>query len=489
MTTDAQRAFQLETDFLSGVLTNFEAAKGKQLRGSIWQLVRNDQSDRVRALLASNRIYDRERLKSLPANRRIVLRGYERHFLITKRETGAAIATVLSPLSHFASDDDGDAPAIGLGELVDHVRRLTADARVPQVVGVCSPTGFTDEAKAAKIDMPNVSVVLVEPDGHGGWQTSSSAEHTDARLLKLFDPEGTTEKTQRVRRVVEEHSADLLTGGLSASSVARKMGLPQHIVRDGMRELASADQELHVADKDGELLLFRGAPVASQERKSMNVIDRIKQLFGSEGDEGEKINVLAERRALLAQRRDRIYEDIGQLEKKEANLFEQGKAAKSQVPKRRIAAQLAQLRKDIGRQNTTAAMLNKQIDIISTDIHNLTLIQQGEMASLPDTETLTENAVKAEEMLETLQADAELVGSLETGIEETLISDDELAILKEFEADDAPAVADASSAPKQAATPIPPVATERGVARDPVEEPPSSDHDADQSRRADAEPT
>ncbi len=52
---------------------------------------------------------------------------------------------------------------------------------------------------------------------------------------------------------------------------------------------------------------------------------------------------------------------------------------------RRLAAQLAQLRKDIGRQNSTAAMLNKQIDIISTDIHNLTLIQQGEMASLPDT--------------------------------------------------------------------------------------------------------
>ena len=479
----------METDFLSGVLTNFEAAKGTQLRGSIWQLVRDDQSDRLRHLLADNRIYDREKLKSLPANRRIVLRGYERRFLIAKRETGAAIATVLSPLSHFASNEAGDAPAIGLGELVDHVRQLTGDARVPQIVGVCSPTGFTDEAKAAKIDMPNVSVVLVEPDGHGGWQTSSSAEDTDVRLLKLFDPEGTQEKTQRVRRMVEEHSADLLTGGLSASSLARKMGLPQHIVREGLRELASADQELHVVEKNGEFLLFRGAPVASQERKSMNVIDRIKQLFGSEGDEAEKINVLAERRALLAQRRDRIYEDIGKLEKKEAGLFDEGKAAKSQVPKRRIAAQLAQLRKDIGRQNTTAAMLNKQIDIISTDIHNLTLIQQGEMASLPDTEALTENAVKAEEMLEALNADAELVGSLETGIEETLASDEELAILREFEAEETPSVTDASGAPKQAAPPIPPVATERKTAADPVEESPSSDHDADKSRRADAEPT
>jgi hypothetical protein len=173
--------------------------------------------------------------------------------------------------------------------------------------------------------------------------------------------------------------------------------------------------------------------VSSREKTSKSVIDRIRQLFSSEGDEVEKINLLAERRAALARRRDRIYEDISRLEQKEAQLLDEGKAAKSQVPRRRIAAQLAQLRKDIARQNTTAAMLNQQINIISTDIHNLTLIQQGQMARLPDTHELTENAVKAEEMLETLKADADLVGGLETGIEATLVSADEQAILKEFE--------------------------------------------------------
>ena len=166
----------------------------------------------------------------------------------------------------------------------------------------------------------------------------------------------------------------------------------------------------------------------------MDVFERIKQLFSREGDEAQKINALAERRAGLAQRRDRIYEDIGQLEKKEAGLLDEGKRTSSQVVRRRLAAQLAQLRKDIARQNTTANMLNQQINIISTDIHNLTLIQQGQAAELPSTEALTENAVKAEEMLETLKADADLVGGLETGLSETLTSDEELAILKEFEA-------------------------------------------------------
>ena len=89
----------------------------------------------------------------------------------------------------------------------------------------------------------------------------------------------------------------------------------------------------------------------------MNVIDKIKSLFAGDGDEGDKINVLAERRAALAQRRDRIYEDIGKLEQKDAQLVKEGKAAKaakSQIPLRRLASQLLQLRKDIGRQNTSA---------------------------------------------------------------------------------------------------------------------------------------
>ena len=192
----------------------------------------------------------------------------------------------------------------------------------------------------------------------------------------------------------------------------------------------------------------------------MNVIDKIKSLFAGDGDEGDKINVLAERRAALAQRRDRIYEDIGKLEKKDAQLLEEGKAAKSQVPRRRLAAQLLQLRKDIGRQNTSAAMLNKQINIISTDIHNLTLIQQGEMAQLPDTTELTEHAVEAEEMLETLNADADMVGSLETGMEQSLTSEEELAIMQEFEGvDEQPSKAE-RAAPTATASNAP-AATER----------------------------
>ena len=487
MTIDASKALQFETEFLSGVGTNLDAVKGKHLRGSVWQRAQYDESDRLRELMANNRNYDRELVKSLPSNRRVAWHGFERRLVFWKRRTGVAVASVLSPLSHYAKPSPGDVPPIGLGELTDHVRQLVADARVPHVIGVCSPSGFTEEAREVSLSSANVQVVLIEPDGAGGWRTTAAGEGVDPRLLRIFDPESTKQKLERVYDAVEERSADLLTGVLSSSSVAREVNLPPEMVREGFKRVAATNPELKLTEKEDEFLLFRGAPVQHREKKSMNVIDRIRQLFSGEGDEAEKINLLGERRAALAQRRDRIYEDIGKLEKKEADLFEQGKTAKSQVPKRRIAAQLAQLRKDIARQNRVAGMLNQQIDIISTDIHNLTLIQQGEVAQLPDATELTENAVKAEELLESLKADSELVGGLEADMDEAVVSEDELAILREFEeADREPAAAE-----RAAPAPAPPVEAERqaGTAPEPTaDEPPPAEPEAPR-RPADAEPT
>ncbi len=437
MSSDAVKALQCETEFLAGVEANLESAKGKLLRGSQWQWSRHDDVDRLKGLMAESRNYDRELLKSLPANRRIVLHGYERRWWFGKRATGMAVGTILTPLRHFASKSDAPPPPIGLGELTEHVRQITVGNRVPQIVGVCSPTGFTEEARAARLQLANVAVVLIEPDGRGGWQTKAASESVDPRVLRLFDPESANQKVDRVRRLLEERSVDLLTGGLSASAVASELSLSPQIVRLAFERVTQTDPELRLAHRDGDSLLFRGAPLQSLEKRPMGVIDRIRQLFSGEGREVEKINLLAGRRAALAKRRDRIYEDIAKLELKEAEWLAQGKATKSEVPRRRLAAQLAQLRKDIARQNTTAAMLNQQINIISTDVHNLTLIQQGQLADLPASEELTENAVRAEEMLETLKADSELVGGLTTGLSELTTGEEELAILREFEGEEA----------------------------------------------------
>ncbi len=434
MSEDAQHALQVETAYLAGVESNLEQAKGCLLRGRIWQTARHDDEGALRAMLARRHRIDRALLKQLPTNRRIALHGYERRWWFGKRRTGVAIASVLSPLEHYASEADGPAAPIDLGELVSHVRQLTGEAKLPQVIGVCSPSGFSDEVHSAQIDLPNVTLVLVEPRDGGGWRVIGKKEGLSEPVLALFDPEDANQKLARVREEIDRRGADILVGGIDASSIAERLGVPDALVTQALRQVARDDPELRVTESEGQLLLYRGAAASKQEKSSMNVVDRIRALFAREGDEAEKINLLAERRAALAQRRDRIYDDIGKLEDKEAKLLDQGRAQASAVVKRRLASQLAQLRKDIGRQNTTANMLNSQINILSTNIHNLTLIQQGQMAKLPDTEELTENAVQAEEMLESLKADADMVGGLETGLGEVMTSDEELAILKEFEA-------------------------------------------------------
>lgn len=439
LNADAAETLRVETEFLSGVEANLEAAKGGLLAGDRWRAVRDDESDALRAMMASRQMYDRELLKQLPHNRRIVLQGSQRRWLLFRRPTEVAIATVVAPFEHLLTPESTTAPPVTLGELTAHVRGLVGEAKVPHVVGVCSPSGFADDVRETRLDMPNVTIVLVEPRAGGGWTIATpGGTQVSENIRKLYDPEAISQKVTRALREIEHRRVDLLTGGLSAASIAAGTGLPEGVVMLAFKKVAGEDTELRVTRRSGHVVLYRGAPSRSQESSAMNVVDRIRALFSSEGDEAQKINVLAERRANLAQRRDRLYEDIGKLEKREAELLNEGRTSKSQVTRRRLAAQLGQLRKDIARQNTTANMLNQQINILSTDIHNLTLIQQGQMASLPNTEELTENAVKAEEMLETLRADADMVAGLETGLADVATSDEELAILKEFDEPEAP---------------------------------------------------
>ena len=85
------------------------------------------------------------------------------------------------------------------------------------------------------------------------------------------------------------------------------------------------------------------------------------------------------------------------------------------------------------RLNATARVIGQQVDVISTHIHHLTLIQQGQMARLPQTEEITQDAVRAEEMLEQLSADVQLTSTLSVGVTGSTLTDEEAEILKELE--------------------------------------------------------
>lgn len=452
----AAEALRIENQYLGGVQANIEGIKGRHLRGSSWETIADDDGDALRARMAERRLYDRDLLRKLPHNRRITVTGYERRFLFWRKATGAVIGSVLTPMDALL-DDQKPAP-VDLNELTEHLRRIAPPGKLRRIVGVCAPHGFTEAARSARLDLPNVTVVLVEPDATGGWRVTAGEDVPDF-VRRMFDPEDIEQKIERVRAEVDRRRSDLITGGIAAASLAELLRLPRELVETALRQIAAADGELRISKSAEGMLLYRGAPVLIKERRNMSFVDRIREMFAREGDEASKINVLSERRAALAQRRDRLYEEIGKLEEREAELLAAGRQNKSAVVRRRLAAQVAQIRKDIDRQNTSARMLNQQINIIATDIHNLTLIQQGEAAALPDTEELTQNAVRAEEMLETLKADADLVASLGTGVGDVLTSDEESDILAEFDAPlDAPSTSRAT--PAAAGAESPPVAAE-----------------------------
>jgi hypothetical protein len=208
---------------------------------------------------------------------------------------------------------------------------------------------------------------------------------------------------------------------------------------------------------DGRVVLFREGSVPSSATSAsgggeMPLIDRIKTLFARKGENEKKISFLSERRTALMQQRDRSYEDITVLETQEAKLRNEFKEASGDLTKRRVTGQLLQLRKDIERRQQLITVLNQQVNIVSTHLHNLELVQQGKSAKLPDHEEVAMDAARAEEMLAGLEADAELAGSI-GGISNAGMSAEEQALYDELERENAPPVAEAES-PVTSSSPV-----------------------------------
>lgn len=164
----------------------------------------------------------------------------------------------------------------------------------------------------------------------------------------------------------------------------------------------------------------------------MPLIDRIKSVFARKGETEKKIAFLSERRTALLQQRDRAYEDLAAQEKKDQELRTQFKATDSALTRRRVTSQLVQIRNDMERRQQMLGVLNQQINVVGTHLHNLELTRQGQVAKLPDGEELAADAAAAEEMLAQLQADAELAGSV-GATATTGMSDEEQALYEELE--------------------------------------------------------
>ncbi len=314
-------------------------------------------------------------------------------------------------------------------------------AGVPTTVVLMSTSGFTTEAHELAERRPDRTVILVEPNKAGGWGVFGPVE-TKA-LADLFDPEADDSKRARVHEEVDAAVGELAGAGLASDKIAGRTQLPLPLVEAELRAYAKAHPGLVAKRLDGRVVLFREGSVPPAATSAvgggeMPLLDRMKTLFARRGEHEKKISFLSERRAALSQQRDRSYEDIAGFEQQEAKLRDEFKAAAGDLTKRRVTGQLLQLRKDIERRQQLQQVLNQQINIVSTHLHNLELVQQGKGAHLPDHEEVAADAAKAEEMLAGLQADSELAGSV-GAIALSGMSDEEKALYDELERGSAPA--------------------------------------------------
>ena len=334
---------------------------------------------------------------------------------------------------------------------------------VPVTLVLLSTSGFTMEAHELAERRADRTVILLEPNAAGGWTVTGPME-TKA-LSDLFDPEGEDQKRLRVREQIEQSKVDLLTGGIATDRLAARMQLPVQVVEAELKHYAKNTPGLVAKRLDGRVVLFRegtaqpiAAPNSSAGGNAMPLIDRVRALFAKKGDSEKKISHLSERRAALGLQRDKTYEDMTVLEQQEAGLKEQFRQASGAIGKRRITSQMLQLRKDLERRQQLLSVLNQQINVVSTHLHNLELVQQGQVASLPNTDEMTEDAVKAEEVLAELEANSEMAGSVGS-IGNSGMTAEEQALFEELEQEtgekSATSVSSASNRTSASADPAP----------------------------------
>ncbi len=287
--------------------------------------------------------------------------------------------------------------------------------KMPQTIVIMSTSGFAQTAREAAERSTGRTVILVAPNEAGGWTVTGPSQTKSTS--DLFDPEADAEKRQRLREQIDAGKVELLSGGLSADALAGRSKLPAQFVEAELKSYAKENPGLTAKRLDGRVVLFRegAAPVGSAgsgRGADMPIIDRVKALFARKGEIDKKVAFLSERRAALSQQRDRGYEDLQTLENKEADLRKEFKEAPGDIARRRITSQLLQFRKDIERRQQLLSVLNQQINVVSTHLHNLELQQQGKTANLPDSDEMASDAAKAEEVLAELEANSELADSV-----------------------------------------------------------------------------
>jgi hypothetical protein len=430
-----------------------DTSKGaKSVTSLIRQVERIEDSDGVKRMMIDMGLTDRELQNAMPCGAGLSVELLQKRWMFFRTVVGRLRVVCISPTKQLLR---GETPEeVGAGQLTKMLSSLPM-SNVPQTILVMSTSGFTLETHELADRRADRTVILVEPNEAGGWTVTGPPQVK--ALIDLLDPENEEEKRGRMREHITENQHELGGSGLAADRIAAKMQISQQFVDRELKAYAKAHPGLQAKRLDGRMVLFReGATIPSFSPAAggatMPLIDRIKSLFSRAGEEEKKISFLSERRTALSQQRDRAYEEMATLEQQDESLKRTFRESNAQITKKRVTTQLLQLRKDLERRQQIVSVLNQQIDVVSTHLHNLELVRQGNTAQLPDAEEMTADAVKAEEMLAELEVAGELAGSTAPASVSGMTAE-EKALFDELEAENK----GAEQAARPVAVPRPPV--------------------------------
>jgi hypothetical protein len=426
-----------------------DTTKGaKSVVGLVRDVQRFDSGVELKRLMSDMGLPDRDLQGRMPVGEGLEVTLSQKKWFVLKSVVGRMRVVCASPTKQLLRGEKPEPMNAG-----DVNKVLAAQppslGGVPQTILVMSTSGFTIDAHELADRRADRTVILVEPNEAGGWTVTGPTQMK--ALVDLLDPEKEEEKRDRVREHIAANQHELGGSGLASDRLAAKMQLTTQFVEAELKAYAKAHPGLQAKRLDGRMVLFRegamipasstglaGGSASSAASESgganMPLIERIKALFSRKGDEEKKISFLSERRAALSQQRDRAYEEMATLEQQEESLKRTFRETGAQITKKRVTTQLLQLRKDLERRQQLVGVLNQQIDVVSTHLHNLELVRQGNAAQLPDAEEMTADAVKAEEMLAELEAAGELAG-LSAPSGGSGMTADEKALFDELEAE------------------------------------------------------
>ena len=432
-----------------------DTTKGaKSVTTLIRKIDATDNADGVKRAMIEMGSADRELQNQMPVGCSLSVELSQKKWIFLRTLVGRLRVICLSPTKQLLR---GEEPSeLGVSELTKLLSTLPA-SDVPQTVLVMSTSGFTLETHELADRRADRTVILIEPNEAGGWTVTGPTQVK--ALIDLLDPEDEEEKRGRVRQHIVENQHELGGSGLAADRIAAKMQISQQFVDRELKAYAKAQSGLQAKRLDGRVVLFReGATIApfnpAAGGVTMPLIDRIKSIFSLAGQEEKKIGFLSERRTALSQQRDRAYEEMATLEQQDESLKRAFRESNAQVTKKRVTTQLLQLRKELERRQQLVSVLNQQIDVVSTHLHNLELVRQGKSAQLPDADEMTADAVKAEEMLADLEVASELAGSTAPASVSGMTAE-EKALFDELEAENKGV--DQAARPTPVAVPRPPI--------------------------------